>query len=81
MTMVTLKGEFEINGQRAQDMSVDAAKSIRFNDASGIVAVVATGEDGKVVKGLTMADDQVLLQLVTARATKDATIRVPEAFR
>lgn len=80
MSIVTLKGEFVINGKTFEGMDVKATESIRFNDASGVLAVVATGKDGKVVKGVAMADEQLILQLATLgrNSQKDTSIRVPE---
>lgn len=79
MTMVTLKGEFLINGKPVTGMNVDTTKSVRFNDASGVLAVVAADEAGKTVKGITMAEDHILLQLTAlgSKATKDVTLRMP----
>jgi hypothetical protein len=82
MTMVTLKGEFTINGKKVDGMDVDTNQAVRFNDASGLLAVVASDKNGKVVKGLGFADDQTLQQLVSIgrNAKKDINLRVPEGF-
>lgn len=81
--VVNLAGKFQINGQDVDGMKVDTSVgTVRYNEAFGLVAVVGFGTDGKLVKGVTTAEDAIMQQLTTlgSRGTRDAKVRVPEAF-
>lgn len=60
MSIVSLAGDFSVNGEAKTGMDVDTAYPIRFNEASGVVVVVAVNPEGKTVKGVAIATEPTL---------------------
>jgi hypothetical protein len=83
MSIVSLVGDFNVNGVPTMGMEINiAAGLVRFNEASGMVAVIAMSPEGKTIKGLAVATEPVLqsIQQLGSRAVRDENIRMPQGY-
>lgn len=81
MTIISLKGDFTVNGASTNEMRLDSSKDIKIRTDFGHVAIIGISPEGKIIKGFAPAEPELLTSLISSKAIIDETIRMPEAFQ